>query len=173
MARMDLLVVANPYPPMASAGVNRVVRFLRYLPRHGWDPVVLAARASGPVAAPPGVPVVRTIVPMPRQLLGGGRRRALVNAWIGVPDNYVSWVVPATLRGRRLLAERRFDAIFSSSPRASAHLVAALLARSSGLPWLADFATPGPRAAFTATQRRRTAPSTPGSRPGPCAGRRR
>jgi glycosyltransferase involved in cell wall biosynthesis len=142
MARMELLVVANPYPPMASAGVNRVLRFLRYLPQHGWEPTVLAARASGPVAEPPGVPVVRVPVPMPRQLLGGGRRRTRVNAWIGVPDDYVSWVAPAAMRGHRLLAERRFDAVFSSSPRASVHLVAALLSRRTGLPWLADFRDP-------------------------------
>ena len=142
--------MANPYPPMASAGINRVVRFLRYLPDHGWDPVVLAARASGPVAEPPGVPVVRAPVPMPRRLLGGGRRRARVNAWIGVPDEYVSWVVPAVVRGRRLLAERRFDALFSSSPRASVHLVAALLSRHAGLPWLADFRDPWTTSPFRA-----------------------
>jgi hypothetical protein len=29
-----VLVVANPYPPMASAGITRVVRFLRHLPEH-------------------------------------------------------------------------------------------------------------------------------------------
>ena len=142
MAGMELLVVANPYPPMASAGVNRVVRFLRYLPQHGWDPVVLAARASGPIAEPPGVPVVRAPVLMPRQLLAGGRRRARVQAWIGVPDPYVSWAGPAVLRGRRLLAERRFAAVFSSSPQASVHLVAALLSQHAGLPWLADFRDP-------------------------------
>ena len=42
-----LLVVANPYPPMASAGTTRVVRFLRHLPEHGWEPTVLAAKAAG------------------------------------------------------------------------------------------------------------------------------
>ena len=63
---MKLLVVANPYPPMASAGTNRVVRFLRHLPDHGWEPTVLTARAAGPAAEPPGVRVVRAPVPWPR-----------------------------------------------------------------------------------------------------------
>jgi glycosyltransferase involved in cell wall biosynthesis len=142
MAPMKLLVVANPYPPMASAGTNRVVRFLRHLPEHGWDPVVLTARARGPVPEPPGVPVVRAPVGLPQRLLAGGPRRAKVNAWIGVPDPYMSWVPAAVVRGRRLLAGGRFQAIFSSSPRPSVHLVAASLASSSGLPWLADFRDP-------------------------------
>jgi hypothetical protein len=139
---MKLLVVANPYPPMVSAGTNRVVRFVGHLPDHGWDPVVLTVRASGPVPEPPGVPVFRAPVALPQALLGGGRRRTRITAWVGVPDPYVSWVPPAVLRGRGLLGDGAFRAIFSSSPQPSVHLVAALLARLSGLPWLADFRDP-------------------------------
>ena len=67
---MKLLVVANPYPPMVSAGTTRVVRFLRHLPDHDWEPTVLTAKAAGPAAEPPGVRVVRAPVPWPKQLLG-------------------------------------------------------------------------------------------------------
>lgn len=137
-----LLVIANPYPPMASAGTTRVVRFLRHLPAHGWEPAVLTARAAGPAAEPPGVRVVRTPVPWPKQLLGGGRRSTGINRWMSVPDPYVSWVGPAAWIGRDLLRRERFDAIFSSSPRPSVHLVAALLTDASGLPWLADYRDP-------------------------------
>ena len=137
-----LLVVANPYPPMASAGTTRVVRFLRHLPEHGWEPTVLAAKAAGPAAEPPGVRVVRAPVVWPKQLLGGGKRSTLVNSWVSVPDPYVSWVGPAVFKGRELLRSERFDTIFSSSPRPSVHLVAATLARITGLPWLADYRDP-------------------------------
>ncbi len=137
-----LLVVANPYPPMASAGTTRVVRFLRYLPRHSWQSTVLAARAAGPAVEPPGVPVVRAPSAHSQQLLGGGRRSTRLNAWISVPDPYFTWVGPAVLKGRELLRGESFDVIFSSSPRPSVNLVAAMLARSSGLPWLADFRDP-------------------------------
>jgi glycosyltransferase involved in cell wall biosynthesis len=136
-----LLVIANPYPPMASAGTTRVVRFLRHLPDEGWDPAVLTARATGP-AAVPGVRVARAAVPWPRQLLGGGRRSAKVNRWVAVPDPYFAWVGPAVLKGREILRRERFDAVFSSSPRASGHLVAAVLSEHAGLPWLADYRDP-------------------------------
>jgi len=141
-AAARLLVVANPYPPVASAGTTRVVRFLRHLPANGWEPTVLTVKASGPVPVPPGVRVVRGPVAMPRQLLGGGRRRNAVNAWISVPDPYFTWVPPAVYLGRRLLRDQPFSAVFSSSPRPSVHLVAALLAQHSGLPWLADYRDP-------------------------------
>ena len=86
-AKRKLLVVANPYPPMVSAGTTRVVRFLRHLPEHGWEPTVLTARAKG-TAPTPGVPVVRAPVLMPQRLLGGGRRSTRINRWISVPDPY-------------------------------------------------------------------------------------
>lgn len=137
-----LLVIANPYPPMASAGTTRVVRFLRHLPTQGWEAAVLTARATGPAAEPPGVRVARAIVPWPPQLLGGGRRSTAVNRWLAVPDPYAAWIAPAVLRGRRILRGERFDALLSSSPRPSVHLVAALLARDVGVPWLADYRDP-------------------------------
>lgn len=146
-----LLVVANPYPPMASAGTTRVLRFLRHLPQHGWTATVLTARASGPAPVPPDVPVVRTAVPWPRALLGGGRRATRLNNWLTVPDPYVGWVATAVAAGRRLLRAGAADAVFSSSPRPSVHLVAALLARDGRLPWLADYRDPWSTYAYRST----------------------
>jgi glycosyltransferase involved in cell wall biosynthesis len=137
-----LLVVANPFPPMASAGTTRVLRLLRHLPALGWEPTVLTADARGAAAVPDFVRVVRTPAPVPRQLLRGGRRSTKINAWLFVPDPYAPWVPTAIAGGRRLLARERFDAIFSSQPRSSVHVVAAALARASHLPWLADYRDP-------------------------------
>jgi len=137
-----LLVVANPFPPMASAGTTRVVRFLRHLPERGWEPTVLTARAEGPAPVPSGLRIARAPAPVPAPLLRSGRRSTRVNQWLFVPDVYAPWVPGAILLGSRLLATERFDALFSSSPRASVHVVAAVLARQSAVPWLADYRDP-------------------------------
>ncbi len=158
----EVLVVANPYPPQASAGTTRVVRFLRHLPTHGWRPTVLAARVSGPATAPAGGRVVRAAAPVPKALQGGGRRSNQVNNWVFVPDNFALWIAPAVTAGRALLKNGSFDAILSSSPRPSVHVVAAILSRLSGVPWLADYRDPwstyqfrrSPTAAHRAAHRR-------------------
>lgn len=164
-----LLYVANPFPPMASGGNARHLRFVRYLPEFGWEATVLAVRTTGPVPDPPGVRIeraagldpeavyhlarklagpMRTGRPAPRATApaGGERfqtsRRGPVDDWLQVPDAYVGWVPPAVLAGRRLLRDEGFDALFSSHPRGSSHLVAAALARGSGLPWVADYRDP-------------------------------
>jgi glycosyltransferase involved in cell wall biosynthesis len=170
-----LLIVANPFPPMISAGNARLLRFLRHLPEHGWETTVLTARAAGPVPVPAGVRIERTMAPGPESLYalarrirpsGGGRpaaafeetgparagghappaarsrRSGAINDWLMIPDQYAGWIGPAVLRGRSLLATEKYDAIFSSSPRPSVHLIAAALAGKSGLPWLADYRDP-------------------------------
>ena len=137
-----LLVIANPFPPMTSAGTNRVLRLLRHLPAQGWEATVLTAEAQGPATAPDFVRVLRTPAIVPRQLLHGGQRSSKVNAWLFVPDPYVLWAATAIAAGRRLLAAEPFDAIFSSHPRASVHVAAAGLARASGVPWMADYRDP-------------------------------
>lgn len=41
--RRTVLVLTYEYPPSAGGGVQRVAKLTRYLPEHGFDPVVLAA----------------------------------------------------------------------------------------------------------------------------------
>jgi hypothetical protein len=132
-------VVANPFPPLAGAGTYRVLRFLRHLPTYGWEPTVLTTVSQGPGAPPEFVRIVRTPVPVPSRLLGRGRRVTRLNRWLFVPDQYAPWIPTAIAAGRRLLGDEHFDALLSSHPRASGHIVAAGLARLTGTPWLADY----------------------------------
>lgn len=39
-----VLVVTYYFPPSGGAGVQRTLKFVKYLPAHGWQPVVLTAR---------------------------------------------------------------------------------------------------------------------------------
>jgi len=39
-----VLVIAYAFPPMAYAGVYRTLRFCKYLPRFGWQPIVLTIK---------------------------------------------------------------------------------------------------------------------------------
>ena len=45
-ARRKVLVVTYYFPPSGGAGVQRTLKFVRYLPEFGWEPVVLTARGA-------------------------------------------------------------------------------------------------------------------------------
>ena len=143
-----VLVVAFQFPPFAgSSGVQRTLRFVQHLPRFGWQPIVLTAqpRAYDNVRPdllreiPAGLVVERAFaLDAARHIAVRGR----YPAWLARPDRWVSWWPDAVRRGRRLLRTYRPDAIFSTYPIPTAHLVGAALARASGLPWIADFRDP-------------------------------
>ena len=65
-----------------------------------------------------------------------------VRANIFLPDARVGWVPFGALRGRQLLAAESFDAIVTSGPPHSVHLIGLVLHRLTGVPWTADFRDP-------------------------------
>jgi len=154
-----LLVVAYHFPPLAgSSGVQRTLRFVQHLPRHGWEAVVLtcSTRAYEDVKPdlardiPQGTVVERAFaLDAARQLSVGGR----YPGWLARPDRWVSWWPGAVLAGRRLIREHRPSAVFSTYPIATAHLIGDSLARASRLPWVADFRDPMAQEGYPADAR--------------------
>ncbi|HEX8385031.1 MAG TPA: glycosyltransferase, partial [Rubricoccaceae bacterium] len=59
-----------------------------------------------------------------------------------VPDARVGWVPFAVRAARRLHRERPFDAVLTTGPPHSAHLVGRALRRQLGTPWTADLRDP-------------------------------
>ncbi|HET6567791.1 MAG TPA: glycosyltransferase family 4 protein [Rhodothermales bacterium] len=154
-----MLVVAYYFPPMGLSGVQRVAKFVKYLPRHGWRPTVLTVDPGGYFAfdssllaelRDSGVDVHRTYSLDPTRLFGKKktvalpsetRRRRLssVSQFFFVPDNKIGWAWPAIRAGRRLLSSKKFDAVLSSAPPYTGHLIARSLSRHAGLPLVLDF----------------------------------
>jgi glycosyltransferase involved in cell wall biosynthesis len=141
-------MIAYHFPPLAgSSGIQRTLRFVQHLPKFGWEPLVLSAhprayeRISDDLMAdiPEGVVVRRAFaLDTARHLSIGGR-------YIGAmarPDRWVSWKTGAVREGMRMIREFKPQAIWSTYPIATAHLIAAELQRQSGLPWIADFRDP-------------------------------
>ena len=64
-------------------------------------------------------------------------------AWLfATPDPEITWYWPALRCVQRIMAEERVDAIFSTSPPHSVHLIGRTLKRKYGIPWLMDLRDP-------------------------------
>lgn len=147
-ARRGLLVVAFHFPPdNSSTGVLRSLKFTRHLLELGWrshvltvDPAIYSHRDPAlETQIPPEVSVCRLPCRDAKQRWSiAGRYPAVVE----VPDRFGSWRGPAIRAGRALIAEDAMQAIYSTYPVPSAHLIARALKRRSGLPWIADFRDP-------------------------------
>src|SRR5688572_14047263 len=144
-----VIVVAYHFPPLAgSSGVQRTLRFVQHLPRFGWQPIVLTCRRRAyeqvrdddlVADVGKGTVVERAFaLDSARHLAIGGR----YPGWLARPDRWISWWPGAVIAGTRLLAQHRPDAIFSTYPIATAHLIGGSLARRGRVPWVADFRDP-------------------------------
>jgi len=79
------------------------------------------------------------------QIRGKGRQSRLrqnILALLQIPDRYWGWYLPAIRRAEQFLRQENVDAIFSSGPPWTSHLVARHLKKKFGVPWLVDFRDP-------------------------------
>jgi glycosyltransferase involved in cell wall biosynthesis len=167
MANHRVLVVAHYFPPLGGAGVQRTVKFVKYLSEFGWEPYVLASRAgkyyvhdaSLGAELPPGLSVSRAFAIEPA--LPSARVNRLIGPllpWILLPDNLISWLPGAARLGRQIIARENISVIFTTSAPYTSHLIGLRLKRATGLPWVADFRdewTQNPGLSFPSARHRR------------------
>jgi len=143
-----LLLVAYHFPPIqGSTGTNRTIAFARYLKKYGWDVSVLTitARAYEDTAEankgliPEHIHVTRAWGFDARKQLAIMGRYPLIFA---IPDRWQSWIVGGYFAGRKIIRAWAPDAIMSTYPIPSAHVLGYCLHRNSGIPWIAEFRDP-------------------------------
>jgi glycosyltransferase involved in cell wall biosynthesis len=159
-----VLIISSSFYPFSSVGAIRPTKFAGLLPEFGWQPVVITRAVQGADPEEIDVPVYRALAPDLASLYGLGRRlfptrRRLsatktkavhlsgsrsetLQSWLFVPDEAVLWLPFAIRLGLRAAREQPIDAIFSTSPRHSGHLVAWTLRKLLNQPWVADFRDP-------------------------------
>lgn len=141
-------MVAFHFPPdNSSTGVLRSLKFARHLLDFGWQSHVLSVDpgiyADCDRALEAQVPAQISVQRLPCR--DAKQRWSIAGhypAIVGVPDRFGSWRGPAVRAGRALIRRSAVQAIYSTYPVPSAHLIALALKRRSGLPWIADFRDP-------------------------------
>ena len=170
-----VLIISYYWPPTGGSGVQRWVKFAKYLPSEGWQPVIytpenpeqLAVDASLEAEVPAEAEVIRRRIVEPYEMYkkllrkSGHSKEAVevnpVNAqnksflqkvamWIRGnffrPDPRCLWIRPSVKFLKEYLKEHPVDLIVSTGPPQSMHLIGRLLAKETGLPWIADFRDP-------------------------------
>ena len=143
-----ILMVAFHFPPQrGSSGVQRTLKFSRYLGGHGWQPVVLSAhpRAYEHKGDDQLRDIPQDIVVHRAFALDSSRHLAVKRRYLSLlalPDRWITWALGAVPAGLRLIREHRPALIWSTYPIATAHLIGLALHRLTGLPWVADLRDP-------------------------------
>jgi glycosyltransferase involved in cell wall biosynthesis len=137
MKLRTLLVVTYHFPPSAAIGSFRLLGFSRHLLARGWRTVVVA---------PPRMP----FEPVNDKLLADVPADTVVYRVPFPQGNRVTrrlapfavWAPAALTACARAVAAERPDAVLTSSPPHTVHLLGRLLKSRYGLPWLVDYRDP-------------------------------
>jgi len=156
--RKRILLIAYYFPPLGMSGVQRVLKWAKYLPENGWDVTVLTARPASYFARDESllddlrgrnVEIIRTRSIDPTRWVRSSRvtlpreekKRILsrISQSIFQPDNKIGWYPFARAAGLTVLKKRRFDAILSSAPPYTSHLIGASLSRQTNVPLFLEY----------------------------------
>jgi glycosyltransferase involved in cell wall biosynthesis len=153
------LIVSYYFPPAGGGGVQRVLKLCKHLPAFGWDVDVLAPDDPKWVAHDPGLAAeippatvvhraryrgpsderpVADVLAGARGLAGVATRAGIYGRQLLLPDPRVVWVPDAARAAARIVRERSASVVLTTSPPSSAHMVGSLVARRTGVPWVAD-----------------------------------
>ncbi len=167
--RKKALLIAYYWPPAGGPGVMRWLRFSKYFSENGWDLTVLVPENPAyPIVdeslmsqVSDKIKVLKVPIFEPAamfgQALGNQKGVAFVSdkkpgllqkvaIWFRgnylIPDARRFWIQPATKFLLQYLHENPQDAIISTGPPHSLHLIARNIKQQINIKWLADFRDP-------------------------------
>lgn len=154
-----VIFISAAFPPTGGPGVQRSLKFVKYLPMWGWSPIVWSAPSLD------GLPYDDTLLhdipasvavhrfPRPDKPV---QRRAATSSdpwWQRIgrslrvrprgmsehPDSLMDWARASLPQVLRIISEQSVDAIYSTFSPASNHWLAMQVKTATNLPWVADF----------------------------------
>ena len=169
-----VLIISYYWPPSGGAGVQRWLKFAKYLQEFGWEPVIYTPENPEVPAedqsllkdVPEGIQIIKTKIWEPYTLYKKfvGRKKSdkiktgflsenkrpsfteKVSTWIRgnlfIPDARKYWIKPSIKFLSAYLEKNHIDAIISTGPPHSTHMIALGISKKANIPWLADFRDP-------------------------------
>lgn len=173
MSKKKVLIFTYYWPPAGGVAVQRFLKFSKYLPEFGWEPIIVTVEnGSYPYLdesqvreISPSLKVYRTKTFEPFEfynLLRGKRGKTVPIVAVGahqqksffqriteyiranyfIPDARKGWLPYALKKAEEIMATEKIDAIITTGPPHSTHLIGKKLKEKTGVKWIADFRDP-------------------------------
>lgn len=167
-----ILVIAYYWPPAGGPGVQRWLKFVKYLPEFGFEPIVyVPENPSYPIVdeklvheVPDSIKILKQPIKEPyawASLLSKKKTKTIssgiikekdpsfiekVLLWIRgnffIPDARKLWVKPSISYLAKVIADEGIETIITTGPPHSLHLIGLGLKKKYNLQWIADFRDP-------------------------------
>lgn len=160
-----VLIITSYFPPYGGGGIIRIHNFVKYLTKFRFLPVVLTLKEKyyEKIYLIPEllneysneVKIIRTNSLEPKggeikDKIYGLKKKTFMDRLffslmkntvnkVLVPDRTILWAPYALLKGRKFIKNDRVDLIFSTSPPFSSNIIAFLLHKLTGKPFILDY----------------------------------
>jgi glycosyltransferase involved in cell wall biosynthesis len=172
MSIKKVLIITYYWPPSGGSGVQRWLKFAKYLPEYGWEPIVFTPEnpsyqikdESLLQEIGPEIDVIKLPIWEPytlwQKITGQQQNNQLdmadaakqgcigkIASWIRanffIPDPRVFWVRPSVNILKEIITSNRIQHVITSGPPHSMHLIGLKLKNQiPSINWIADFRDP-------------------------------
>lgn len=167
---MKVLIVTYYWPPAGGPGVQRWLKFVKYLRDFGVEPVVFTAEnPSYPILdeslakdVPDGIEVIKSSIFEPNSILSKFKKKGTQNSMgflnpnptfldkilmyvranYFIPDARKFWIKPSVKKLKEYLKNNKVDVLITTGPPYSVHLIGLKIQQQLKIKWIADFRDP-------------------------------
>ncbi|MBP6235240.1 MAG: glycosyltransferase family 4 protein [Saprospiraceae bacterium] len=169
-----VLIITYYWPPAGGGGVQRWVKFVKYLQDFGWEPVVYTVEnpdypildksigeevpkdievLKHPIIEPYGVykkltgkhkneKIDANFLSQGKKMAWKDKLAVWVRGNVFIPDARFLWIKPSVKYLSKFLDQNHIDAIISTGPPHSCHLIAYHIKQKFKFPWIIDYRDP-------------------------------
>lgn len=168
--KKKVLIITYYWPPAGGPGVQRVLKFAKYLPELGWEPLILTVKDGDYPAIdfslekeiPENIKVYRTKTIEPFSLFKKLSKKDKIDTYVlnnksdgkltqiakfiranlFIPDARIGWKYFALKKAKEIIKEEQPCIVFSTSPPHSVQLIAKRIAKKHKIKWVSDLRDP-------------------------------
>lgn len=147
-----ILFIAYHFPPSGGGGVQRSLKFVKYLPECGYDPLVLTAKPNNERRWTPTDQALMDEVPksvkvssvsLPDEVHVPSKLERAARELLGMRSRFgLTWMNEAIEAGTKLVNAEKPELIFVTLSPFEGADAAAEISRRTGIPWVADLRDP-------------------------------
>ncbi len=158
--KRNILIIAYYFPPLGLSGVQRTLKFVKYLPQFGWKPTVLTITPTGYFAQDyslleeikdiADIEIVRVgsldpnflfrkkeNIKMPSEFVR--KLFQFTSDFFFIPDNKIFWRKKVLKKADALFQEKKFEIIFATAPPWTDFLIGMELRYKYNVPLVVDY----------------------------------
>lgn len=147
-----ILFIAYHFPPAGGGGVQRSLKFVKYLPESGYLPIVLTIEAPDDRRWTPKDQALMDEVPaavkihrvaIPDEVHVPGKLERAARELLGLRSRFgKTWMDRVIEAGTRITEQEKPDLIFVTMSPFDGADACAVISRRTGIPWIADLRDP-------------------------------